>query len=250
MNALRSIVFNFFYVFGSLAMSVFLLWTFIFPQKKCAMLVGRIYGGYMSFIETHIMGLSCDMKGLEHLPTDTPYIIAAKHQSAFETLKIPFMARLRNPVIILKKELTYLPLWGLYPKRMGLVAIDRSQGANAMRAISSGCKQAIADGRSVAIFPQGTRVAPGARAPYKTGLAKIYRDLQVPIVPLALNSGVFWGKNKFFKKAGTVTLEFLPPIPAGLPPLQVMTQLEERIEAASDALVQAAGGPPLEPPAP
>jgi 1-acyl-sn-glycerol-3-phosphate acyltransferase len=245
MNALRSIVFNFLYVFGSLVVSLLLVWTFAFPPRKCAELVGTLYGGYMSFIEKYVLGLKLEMRGLENLPADTPYIIAAKHQSAFETLKIPFMKSLRSPVIILKKELTYLPLWGLYPVRMGEVAIDRSKGAKALRAISAGCQKAIDDGRSVAIFPQGTRVKPGAVAEYKTGIAKIYRDLKVPIVPLALNSGVFWGKNSFFKKSGTVVFEFLPPIPPGLPPLQVMEQLETQIEAASDKLVQEAGGPAL-----
>jgi 1-acyl-sn-glycerol-3-phosphate acyltransferase len=183
------------------------------------------------------MGLKLEMRGLEHLPTDTPYIIAAKHQSAYETLKVPFMPSLRYPVIILKKELTRLPLWGMYPSRMGQVAINRGEGMESMRKMSEGCKRAVESGRSICIFPQGTRVKPGAAAPYKAGLAKIYRDVGVPIVPMALNTGVFWGRNSFFKKSGTVVFEFLPPIPAGEPPLQMMEKLEAVLEAASDRLV-------------
>lgn len=237
MNALRSIVFNFLYIFGSLFLSLILLWALVFPPKKCAAIISKYYGGYISLIEKYVLGLKLELRGLENLPKDTPYIIAAKHQSAYETLKLPFRAEFRYPVIILKKELTYLPLWGMYPKGMGQVAINRGEGMEAMRAMSRGCKAAIDDGRSVAIFPQGTRVKPGAAAPYKAGLAKVYRDLDVPVVPMALNSGVFWGRNAFFKKSGTVVFEFLPPIPSGTPPLQMMAQLETVLEAASDKLV-------------
>lgn len=251
MNALRSIAFNFLYIFGSLAMSVLMLWTFVFPPKKCTEYIAKFYGGYIALIEKYVLGLKLEVKGLENLPKDTPFIIAAKHQSAYETLKIPFTKEFGYPVIILKKELTWLPIWGLYPKRMGLVAIDRSQGAGALRSISKGCQKAMEDGRNIIIFPQGTRVKPGDAKPYKSaGLAKIYKDLNVPVVPLALNSGVFWGKNAFFKKPGTVTFEFLPPIPAGQPPLKVMEELEKALEKESDRLVQSAGGPALSLPKP
>lgn len=245
MNAIRSTLFNFLYIFGSLFWSLVLVWTFFFPPRKCTEYISKIYGGYITLIEKYVLGLKLEIKGLENLPKDTPYIIAAKHQSAFETLKIPFMEEFSYPVIVLKKELTRLPLWGMYPKRMGLVAIDRSQGADALRSIAAGCKKALEDGRNVIIFPQGTRVKPGDAKPYKAGLARIYKDLGVPIVPMALNSGVFWGRNAFFKKSGTVTFEFLPPIPAGQPPLKVMEQLEKSLEEASDRLVVAAGGPAL-----
>lgn len=246
MDALRSIAFNFLYIFGSLFWSLVLPWSFFFPKKKCTAIVSKYYGGYIAFIEKHVLGLKLEIRGLENLPADQPYIIASKHQSAYETLKLPFQEKFRYPVIILKKELTYLPLWGMYPKRMGQVAINRGDGMESMRAMSRGCKAAIDDGRSVAIFPQGTRVKPGGAAPYKAGLAKIYKDLGVPVVPMALNSGVFWGRNAFFKKSGTVVFEFLPPIPAGVPPLQMMERLETALEAASDKLVVEAGGAALE----
>lgn len=245
MNALRSILFNLLYIFGSLFLSIVLLWALVFRPRKCTEIISSVYAPYISFIEKRVMGLHLELRGVENLPKDTPFIIAAKHQSAYETLKIPFMKQLGYPVIILKKELTYLPIWGFYPPRMGLVAINRSSAMESLRAITTGCKKAIADNRNVIIFPQGTRVAPGAVAEYKTGLAKLYRDLGVPVVPMALNSGVFWGRNKFFKKPGTVVFEFLPAIPAGLPPLQVMQQIETQIEAASDRLVVEAGGPAL-----
>jgi 1-acyl-sn-glycerol-3-phosphate acyltransferase len=114
-----------------------------------------------------------------------------------------------------------------------------------MKSITRGCKAAVAAGRCVIIFPQGTRVAPGISKPYKNGIAKIYKDLKVPVVPLALNSGVFWGRNKFFKKSGTIVFEILPPIPPGLPPLKVSEALEKQLEEVSDKLAIEAGGPAL-----
>ena len=245
MNYIRSILFNFLYVFGSLFWSIVLLWTFIYPPRKCTALISRYYADYIALIEKYVMGLHLELRGLENLPTDTQYIIASKHQSAYETLKLPFMEKLDYPVIVLKKELTRLPVWGMYPGRMGQIAIDRSAGMQSMRDMIAGCRAAMETKRNMIIFPQGTRVAPGAIDDYKPGLAKIYKDLNVPIVPMALNTGVFWGRNAFFKKPGKIIFEFLPPIPAGEAPLKAMKTLEEQLEAASDKLVQEAGGPKL-----
>ena len=239
MNTLRSVIFNIFFFGGSLLCSIFLLWALLLPEKKCAQVVSDLYGGYITFIEKYIMGLTLEVRGWENIPKNGPYIIAAKHQSAFETLKIPYMRRLRYPAIILKKELTYMPLWGWYPARMGQIPIDRGNGTQAMNSITRGCRRALSSGRPVIIFPQGTRVKVGAVKPYKVGIAKVYRDAGVPIVPMALNSGVFWGKNAFFKKSGTVVFELLPPIPPNLPPLQMMDRLEKDIEEATNKLVAA-----------
>ncbi len=240
MNIFRSILFNIFFFAGSFFWSVVLLWALILPEKKCAQVVGDIYGGYIAWIEKHIMGLRLEIRGMENLPAKSSYIIAAKHQSAFETLKLPHMRNLGYPAIILKKELTRIPLWGWYPARMGEIAIDRGSATEALNSIVKGCKRTIDSGRPVIIFPQGTRVAVSVKKPYKAGIAKVYRDIQVPIVPMALNSGVFWGRNSFFKKSGTVIFEFLPPIPPGLPPLKMMERLEKEIEEASDQLVKEA----------
>ena len=237
MNALRSVLFNILFFAGSLFWSIALLWALVLPKKKCAQVVSDIYGGYMTFIEKHVMGLTLKIRGMENIPKHGPYIIAAKHQSAFETLKLPYMRKLGYPAIILKKGLTWIPLWGWYPARMGQIAVDRGAGAGAMNSLVKGCQETLSSGRSVIIFPQGTRTAVGTQKPYKAGLAKIYRDTQAPIVPMALNSGVFWGKNAFFKKSGIITFEFLPALPLGLPPLKMMERLEKEIEEATDRLV-------------
>lgn len=240
MNRLRSVLFNFVFVFGSLGCSIALLWALLLPHKKCAQVVGDAYGGFVAFATKYVMGLKLNIEGLEHLPADGRYILAAKHQSAYETLTLPFMRLFGYPAIILKKSLTRIPLWGMYFVPMGQIPIDRSAGAEALKAMNEGCRKALADGRPILIFPQGTRIAVGVKAPYKAGLAKLYKDLGVPVVPMALNTGVFWGRNAFFKKAGTITYRFLPSIPAGQPPLKMMEQLEKAIEEESDRLVAAA----------
>lgn len=237
MNAVRSVIFNIFFFGGSLFWSIALLWTLLLPEKKCAQVVSDIYGGYITLIERYILGLKLEIRGMEHVPKTGPYIIAAKHQSAFETLKLPYMRSLGYPAIILKKELTMIPIYGWYFSAMGQIAIDRGSGKEALNSIVNGCRDRLAAGRPVIIFPEGTRRAVGAEKAYKAGIAKVYRDVQAPIVPMALNSGLFWGRNSFFKKPGTVVFEFLPVIPPGLPPLQMMEQLERVIEEASDKLV-------------
>jgi 1-acyl-sn-glycerol-3-phosphate acyltransferase len=240
MNALRSILFNIFFFGGSLLCSIVLIPTFLLPRHKRIPIISKVYGGYMTLIEEHILGLRLEIKGLENIPREGAYILAAKHQSAYETLKLPFMKELGYPAIILKKELTHIPIYGWYFRAMGQIAIDRGSAMEALDSIVRGCAERLKSGRSVIIFPQGTRTALGAKKPYKAGLAKVYRDTKAPVVPMALNSGVFWGRNSFFKKSGVVTFEFLPPLPGDLPPLQMMEQLEKSVEEATDRLVAAA----------
>lgn len=239
MNALRSVIFNLFFFTGALFWSLVLLPTLLFPAGVCTRIVSHTYGWYVAFIERHILGLKLEIRGEENIPKEGAYILAAKHQSAYETLKLPYSARLGYPAIILKKELTYLPIYGWYFWGMGQIAIDRGSPKQALDSIVRGCRERLSKGRSVIIFPEGTRVPVGVKREYKAGIAKIYRDVNVPILPMALNSGVFWGRNAFFKKPGTVVFEFLPVIPAGLPPLKMMEELEKSIEAATDTLVAA-----------
>lgn len=237
MNALRSVIFNILFFFGSVFWSLALLWTLALPQKKCVQYVSFFYGGYIALIEKYVLGLTLKIKGLENIPKDVPCIFAVKHQSAFETLKLPYIKNLRYPAIILKMELARIPIYGWYFKGMGQIPIDRGSGTEAMNSIVKGCRRALSEGRSVIIFPQGTRTPVGAKLPYKVGIAKVYRDVQAPVVPVALNSGLFWGRNAFFKKSGVITFEFLPAIPPGIPPLQMMEMLEKSIEEATDRLV-------------
>jgi 1-acyl-sn-glycerol-3-phosphate acyltransferase len=163
-------------------------------------------------------------------------IIACKHQSSWETLA--FTLLFDDIAIVLKRELLFIPVVGWAMARAGNIAVARGDGAAALRGMVRQAKAVIADGRRVVIFPEGTRVAPGDQRPYQIGTAALYRQLGVPVVPMALNSGLFWGRRKWVKGPGTITLEILPPIPPGLSRNAFMETLRERIEGATARLIE------------
>lgn len=176
------------------------------------------------------------VRGLENLPAG-PVILACKHQSSWETLA--FSRIFPQSATVLKRELLFIPVVGWAMARVGNIAVERGEGAKALRSLVRQAKQTLAEGRSILIFPEGTRVAIGAEKPYQVGTAALYRQLGVPVVPVALNSGVFWGRRKFIKWPGIIDVEVLPPIPPGLNRETFMTTLRERIETATDRLVKA-----------
>jgi len=178
-------------------------------------------------------GLTHRVVGLENLPPG-PVIMACKHQSTWETMA--FTLLFPDIAIVLKRELLFIPIVGWAMARAGNIAVARGDGASALRGLVRQARTAIADGRSIVIFPEGTRVAPGDRRPYQVGTAALYRQLAVPVVPMALNSGLFWGRRKWIKHPGTITLEVLPPIEPGLRREAFMEILKDRIEAASARL--------------
>lgn len=158
-----------------------------------------------------------------------PLLIAVKHQSMFETLE---MVRLTNlPIIVMKKELADIPLFGLLTRRYGVIVVERSAGAKALRNLVEEGKQAIASGRPVIIYPEGTRVRVGETPELKSGFAALYRALGLAVVPVALDSGRLWGRG-FVHRSGTVTIKVGETIPAGLP----RNDVEARVHAAINAL--------------
>jgi 1-acyl-sn-glycerol-3-phosphate acyltransferase len=140
---------------------------------------------------------------------------------------------------VLKRELLHIPMFGWYMRKVGMIAVDRSRGASALKQMVREAQATFAAGRSIAIFPEGTRTAPGEHKPYQPGVAALYTQLGVPVVPIALNSGLFWGRKAFLKKPGTITLQILPAIPPGLDRKTFMKRLESSIEDASKALAKA-----------
>lgn len=177
--------------------------------------------------------------GLENLPQG-PIIIACKHQSSWETLA--FTRLFPDTAIVLKRELLFIPIVGWAMARAGNIAVARGDGAQALRGLVRQAKATIAEGRSILIFPEGTRVAVGVEKPYQVGAAALYRQLGVPVVPVALNSGLFWGRRKFVKRPGLITVEVLQPIPPGLPRKEFMATLRERIEGATARLIENPSG--------
>jgi len=179
------------------------------------------------------VGLSHRVVGVENIPAG-PALFAIKHQSAWETLAINLI--IRNPAIVLKRELTWIPIFGWFLIRTGQIAIDRSGGMSALRGMVKAAHAALADGRSIVIYPEGTRVAPGAREPYHPGIAALHGALDVPVVPVAVNSGVFWPHHMLGLRPGVITIEFLPAQPADLSRHDFVQTLETAIENACDRL--------------
>jgi 1-acyl-sn-glycerol-3-phosphate acyltransferase len=188
------------------------------------------------------LAITCGLRhrviGRERLPAG-PCILAIKHQSTWETLATNI--EFKDCAFVLKRELMWIPVVGWMMWRAGNVGIDRAAGAKALRTILRDTRRALDDGRPVIIFPEGTRTPPGSTRPYQPGVAALYSQLKVPVVPVALNSGVFWGRRTFLKHPGTITLEILEPIQPGLTRGAFMDLLRERIEVATSQLVENAG---------
>lgn len=232
---LRSVVFNVFYVAWTLVVGTLYLPLLMFPSRWMVPAV-RYWGVGLVWGARILLGIRWRVEGRENLPAGG-CIVASKHQSAWETLFL--LTLLDRPVYILKKELFSIPFVGWYMRKVGTVAIDRKAGAAALKYMLRGAAVRVSEGRQIIIFPEGTRVAPGDTSkPYKPGVAALYAHLgdTVPVVPVALNAGLFWGRNSFIKRPGEVVVRILPPMPAGLDKKVFLTTLRDRIEAATNDL--------------
>ena len=234
MTTLRSLLFVF-WMYGLLAvMSLACSPVFLMPRsalRACLQAWLRLVFWGLRVI----CGVTWEVRGGEHVPTGGA-LVASKHQSMFETLA--YWRILDDPAIILKRELTYLPFFGWYALKIGNIAVDRAAHTRALKQIVRGAKERAAQDRQVLIFPEGTRTKPGAPADYKPGVAALYRELDMPCTPVALNSGLRWPGRGLKRQPGHIVIEFLEPIAPGLNRRDFMRTLEERIEKASDALLE------------
>jgi 1-acyl-sn-glycerol-3-phosphate acyltransferase len=183
----------------------------------------------------YICNIGIEIRGQENLPADKPALIACKHQSMWDT--IIFLSLLPRPVYILKKELGLIPFFGWYTIRTGMVRVDREGHASALKKMIADSRKCIGDGKSLVIFPEGSRAPAGGKLDYKPGIAALYHQLGIGCVPAALNSGLFWPRRKFLRTPGTIILRFLPPIAPGLNRRDFMSRLEENIETATAGLL-------------
>lgn len=181
-----------------------------------------------------ICNTKVEYRGLEKIPKG-PLIAASKHQSAWETFAL--LQFFDQPLYILKRELTWLPLFGWYLLKAGMIGVDRKAGGRYLIAITKRASAEIRRGRQLLIFPEGTRRAVGAPPDYKSGVALIYSEAGVPCIPVALNSGLFWPRRKFMRLPGTIVVEFLPPIPPGLDKNEFFQRLQSDIETATARLL-------------
>jgi 1-acyl-sn-glycerol-3-phosphate acyltransferase len=198
----------------------------------------RVWVRGAMFLARAVVGLNYEVRGGEKVPKGAA-VIASKHQSMWETMI--FHLLLDKPVYILKKELTRIPAFGWLLIRAGSIAIDRSAGGRALKHMTTAAKAALAGGHKVIIFPEGTRTAVGSTADYQPGVGMLY-GLGAPVVPVALNSGLFWGRHTFRRNPGTIAVEFLDPMPQGMDRRAFVTELQARIEEASRRLQAEAEG--------
>ncbi len=234
MNALlRSLAFTLLFYTFTVMICLALLWTLILPRKVFLNTV-KIWLRGVAWLERHVLGLKIRLCGWSNVPQG-PCIIAAKHQSAWETLKLHLL--FGDPAIVLKRELLSIPIWGWYLRKTGMIAIDRRGGPDVIQSMTDGVAKAVTEGRKIVIFPQGTRVRLDEVRPYKAGVGILYETLNLPVVPMALNSGFFWPKNGFWKKSGLVTVSFLPAIPSGLSRNEMMEELTAALEGESNRLL-------------
>ena len=237
MILVRSALFNTLFVLWSVVLMVLWLPALLGPRIWTPR--GQTFWakGVMAMLK-FIAGIEIEIRGRERLP-EGAFVIASKHQSAWDT--IIWHIIVDDPAIVMKKELLLIPMYGWYSKKADMIPVDRKAGAKALRTMMRAAEAATTKGRPLIIFPEGTRSAPGERKPYQPGTMAFYRHLKLPVVPVALNSGLFWSKRTSLKRPGKIILEFLEPIEPGMAKLQFNEELENRIETATAKLVAESG---------
>lgn len=229
----RSLLFNvLFYV--TTALFILIGTPLLFGPRRWAMAALAIHGRFELWLLRAIVGTKLEVRGLEKLP-DGACLVAAKHQSAWETFGL--IPLFRDPALLMKRELFWIPFHGWFSHKFEMIPVDRDRGPSALRRMVRQAKKRAAQGREIIIFPEGTRRAPGAPPDYKTGVVLLYEALGIPCVPVALNSGAFWPRRSLTRRPGTVVVEFLDSIPPGLPKAEFLERLIGAIEPASARLL-------------
>ena len=226
----------FFQVF--LIIFTFLIGLISFPflllnTKKHIIKIAYIWTIVIVYMQKILLGINYVIEGQEYCKYGG-YIYAVKHQSAWETLI--FHHLLSDPTFIIKKELLWIPIVGSFLKKTGQIAVNREGGKAALKKLVLEARKTLEENRPIVIFPEGHRQPPGTTGTYHRGILALYGDCHKTVIPVALNSGLFWGRNSFLKYPGTITLKFLPEIAPGLSQKNFMTLLENVIETATREL--------------
>ena len=193
-----------------------------------------VWGDIVIVLLQAICDIRVEFRGREHLPKGKA-LVAAKHQCMFDTMGP--LTVFPDACYVMKKELLRIPFYGWFCLKAGMVEIDRQGGSAALRKLIAAARTRLQDSRQLVIFPEGTRMPPGAKASYQPGVAGLYRDLGLPCTPMATNSGAHWPPHGFLRRPGLIVYEFLEPIPPGLHRGAFMRELESRLEAASARLL-------------
>ena len=237
MIVIRSVIFNIVFYVTLVGWLIVALPTFFMPYRAI-IAVAKAWGRWNLFWLRVICGLKSDFRGLEKIPPG-PLLIAAKHQSAWETFALLWL--FDNPAYIMKRELQWLPLFGWLALKGRMVPVDRGAGSAGLNAMTERARKELADGRQIIIFPEGTRRPAGAEPRYKYGITRLYLGANVPVVPIALNSGLYWRRRSILRPPGTIVVQVLDPIQPGLTEEAFMARLQDDIETATARLIDEAG---------
>ena len=234
MLVIRSLIFLLLQLLLTPVFSTLAIFTFPFSPLTRYRLISS-YARTMLWLLRVVCGIRHQVSGMENIPS-APCVVLCKHQSAWETLALQVI--FPPQAWVLKRELLWLPFFGWGLAMTSPIAINRSDGKGAVKQLLKQGKERLAQGLFVVIFPEGTRAAPGRPGTYHPGVAALYKGVDAPLVPVALNSGLFWQRRSFLKRPGRITIEFLPAIEPGLDRRVFMKELQTRIESASNALVE------------
>jgi 1-acyl-sn-glycerol-3-phosphate acyltransferase len=234
MIVVRSVIFNIAFVLNNALWFIFALPTLLMPQKVFMTRVLHNWCRSNMWLHAVICNVRTEVRGRENIPPGG-LMVAAKHQSAWETFALT--TEFPDPRYIIKRELMWIPLFGLYLSHSRQVAIHRGDRIKAIAAMNVAARQAVSEGGQLIIFPEGTRRSVDAEAHYKMGVAHLYETMQVPVVPVALNAGVVWPRRTFLKYPGTIIMEFLPVIPAGLSKEEFFHRMKDSIETNTQRLI-------------
>jgi 1-acyl-sn-glycerol-3-phosphate acyltransferase len=231
-TALRSLLFVILFYLWSIAVSVICTPLLLMAPPVILGMFRTWSRGVIALLR--ICDVRVEVRGREHIPTGAA-LVAPKHQCMLDVFAQ--FSVLPASAFVMKKELMCIPWFGWYAMRVGSIVVDRSAHSSALRKLVREAKERFADNRQVVIFPEGTRTEPGAAGDYKPGIAALYREIDVPVHPVATNSGVHWPAHGFLRKPGTIVFEYLEPIPPGLKRAEFMRVLKGRIETASEKLL-------------
>jgi len=236
MLVLRSTLFQILFYGITLVMMIVLSPVMLLPRRWGWWIV-PMWSRTLLGLMRYVAGLKVEWRGLENIPKGG-CIVAMKHQSAWETVTlIPYFS---SPTFILKRELRWIPIFGWYTAKFRQIPINRGKRSEALAAMMVSAQEAIAEGRQIMIYPEGTRRPAGAEPSYKFGIAHLYRDLECPVLPVAHNAGLYWPRSSWLVYPGTVIVEFLPPIQPGMRMNDFHKHMMDGIETASDRLIEEA----------
>lgn len=237
MLIVRSILFNILFYLNLVLLLLVALVTLALP-RHAVLTMAELWGRVSVWLLRVVCGTRVEFRGLEHLPPGRitgPFIIAAKHQSTWETFAL--LRLFGDFTFIVKRELMWIPIFGWCMWKGGMIPVNRGAGSQVLSDMTARAREEIRTGRQLIIFPEGTRRSAGAEPRYKFGVAHLYSEAGVPCIPVALNSGVFWPRRAFLRFPGTIVVEFLPPILPGLDKNEFFQRLQDDIETATARLV-------------